>query len=66
MVRGEDSPLVVSRSPKQGDGGKGQVDLVEVGGCREVKAGGMSGFSKGLPYGQPWTLTTKNWWGYGC
>ena len=51
MIRGEDSPLVVSGSPKWGDGGKGQVDPVKIIGRGEVEAGGTSGFGKRSPHG---------------
>ena len=36
----------MGRSPKWGDGGEGWVDLVQVGGGREVKAGRTSSFGK--------------------
>ncbi len=59
MIRGENSPLVVSGSPKWGDRGKGQVDLVKVVGRGEIEAGGMSGFGKGVPHGTTMDIDYK-------
>ena len=51
MVGGEDSPLVVSRTPEWSDRGEGWVDPVKVVGRGEVKAGRAPGFGKRSPHG---------------